>query len=366
MHLTYLHGSCSHLACLSAALQPLQVSLACFKVFWCFVVSQSPLDASIWLPKPSIVSMTCFVSPAPRYVSVLSPQLILAISGLFDTFRASIHPLKSSTRPLNLSMWPSETSTPLLGWCMSSACQHTRSRHTCGISLLPGLSNSMDTVTSMSGLFWGCASFWGIDCLLELCVQMFAVTLTLSPLSGNLCHLGECLLGLGCPFESCTLKFVHLIGWGMCWVDLCWCFTVFLGHFRKDGDILDVLSANWGLVKPLHHLSSLMHGALLLSSALDHWGNPRTKTLRPHTLSLWGGREVVTQSYWGQRPKESLNGEPLGAGFQTIYTKVHKDCVRLSIGLCTVHDIIVELGARPYDIKVAACTARGTGLDYCG
>ena len=34
-----------------------------------------------------------------------------------------------------------------------------------------------------------------------------------------------------------------------------------------------------------------------------------------------------------------------------IYTRVHEGCARLSGGLCTVHDIIVELGARLYDIK---------------
>ena len=51
------------------------------------------------------------------------------------------------------------------------------------------------------------------------------------------------------------------------------------------------------------------------------------------------------------KPKESLNGEPLGAGLQTIYTRIHVGCARLSIGLCTVHDIIVELRARLYDIK---------------
>ena len=38
--------------------------------------------------------------------------------------------------------------------------------------------------------------------------------------------------------------------------------------------------------------------------------------------------------------------------------------MRLSVGLCTVHDIIVELGARLYDIKGGS--VRGTGLDYCG
>ena len=49
--------------------------------------------------------------------------------------------------------------------------------------------------------------------------------------------------------------------------------------------------------------------------------------------------------------KESSNGEPLGAGLHTIYTTIHKGCMRLSVGLCTVHDIIVELEARLYDIK---------------
>ena len=39
--------------------------------------------------------------------------------------------------------------------------------------------------------------------------------------------------------------------------------------------------------------------------------------------------------------------------------------MRLSIGLCTVHDIIVELGARLLTSRVAARTARGTGLGYC-
>ena len=38
--------------------------------------------------------------------------------------------------------------------------------------------------------------------------------------------------------------------------------------------------------------------------------------------------------------------------------------MRLSIELCTVHDIIVELGARLLTPRVAACTARGTGLGY--
>ena len=51
------------------------------------------------------------------------------------------------------------------------------------------------------------------------------------------------------------------------------------------------------------------------------------------------------------KPKESLNGEPPGAGLHSIYTRIHVGCTRLSVGLRTVHDIIVELRARLYDIK---------------
>ena len=69
------------------------------------------------------------------------------------------------------------------------------------------------------------------------------------------------------------------------------------------------------------------------------------------TLETLRGRGMDRTQLFEHKPKESLNEEPLGAGLQTIYTKVHEGCVRLSIGLCTVHDIIVELGARLYDIK---------------
>ena len=61
--------------------------------------------------------------------------------------------------------------------------------------------------------------------------------------------------------------------------------------------------------------------------------------------------EWIGLDLFEHKPKESSNGEPLGAGLQTIYTTIHEGCARLSIGLCTVHDIIVELGARLYDIK---------------
>ena len=59
----------------------------------------------------------------------------------------------------------------------------------------------------------------------------------------------------------------------------------------------------------------------------------------------------IGSNWFECKPKESLNGEPLGAGLHTIYTTIHEGCARLSVGLCTVHGIIVELGARLYDIK---------------
>ena len=65
------------------------------------------------------------------------------------------------------------------------------------------------------------------------------------------------------------------------------------------------------------------------------------------------------------KPKESSNGESLGAGLQSIYTTIYESYMRLSIGLCTVHDIIVELRARLLTSRVAVCTAWGTGLGYC-
>ena len=83
------------------------------------------------------------------------------------------------------------------------------------------------------------------------------------------------------------------------------------------------------------------------------------------TLETLRGRGMDRTRLFEHKPKESSNGEPLGAGLQTIYTTVHEGCARLSIGLCTVHDIIVELGARLLTSRVAACTAQGTGLGYC-
>ena len=44
-----------------------------------------------------------------------------------------------------------------------------------------------------------------------------------------------------------------------------------------------------------------------------------------------------------RKRKESSNGEPPGAGLHSIYARIHVGCARLSVGLCTVRDIIVEL-----------------------
>ena len=69
-----------------------------------------------------------------------------------------------------------------------------------------------------------------------------------------------------------------------------------------------------------------------------------------HTETLRGEGKIGLDQL-EHKPKESLNGEPPGAGLHTIYTTIHEGCTRLSIGLCTVHDIIVKLEARLYDIK---------------
>ena len=50
-------------------------------------------------------------------------------------------------------------------------------------------------------------------------------------------------------------------------------------------------------------------------------------------------------------PKRARMGSLLVLDLHSIYTRIHAGCTRLSVGLCTVHDIIVELRARLYDIK---------------
>ena len=50
-------------------------------------------------------------------------------------------------------------------------------------------------------------------------------------------------------------------------------------------------------------------------------------------------------------PKRAQMGSLLVLDLHSIYTRIHVGCVRLSVGLCTVHDIIVKLRDRLYDIK---------------
>ena len=76
------------------------------------------------------------------------------------------------------------------------------------------------------------------------------------------------------------------------------------------------------------------NGLDLSSSEVTQGKEPRTNH---HMQDSEGKGRIVTQCYLGQRPKESSNGKPLGAGLQAIYSRVHKGCTRLSIGLCTVH-----------------------------
>ena len=82
-------------------------------------------------------------------------------------------------------------------------------------------------------------------------------------------------------------------------------------------------------------------GLCFLSQSCEVTQGQRTKN--QHTHKLWEEGDRVGLGSFERKPKESSNGEPLGAGLQTIYTTVHKGHARLSIGLCTVHDIIVEL-----------------------
>ena len=63
------------------------------------------------------------------------------------------------------------------------------------------------------------------------------------------------------------------------------------------------------------------------------------------------------------KPKESSNGEPLGAGLHTIYTTIHKGCARLSVGLCTVHDITVELISIQQRCDYSSVSSSGGGTD---
>ena len=90
---------------------------------------------------------------------------------------------------------------------------------------------------------------------------------------------------------------------------------------------------------------------LTTNGPLQIMRRPKVNLGRTTTLKDSEGKGGIGLDLFERKPKESSDGEPLGAGLHTIYTTIHKGCARLSIGLCTVHDIIVELGTRLYDIK---------------
>ena len=84
---------------------------------------------------------------------------------------------------------------------------------------------------------------------------------------------------------------------------------------------------------------------------------PKANLGQTTTRETLKGRGIDRTQLFEHKPKESSNGEPLGAALQSIYTTIHEGCARLSIRLCTVHDIIVELRARLLTSRVVACTA---------
>ena len=70
------------------------------------------------------------------------------------------------------------------------------------------------------------------------------------------------------------------------------------------------------------------------------WGSMRwLKAKRPRTNmhELWGKEGQIGLGSFEHKPKESSNREPPGAELHSIYTRIHVGCVRLSVGLCTVH-----------------------------
>ena len=88
------------------------------------------------------------------------------------------------------------------------------------------------------------------------------------------------------------------------------------------------------------------------AGTLSYWvRRPKANLGQTTTRETLKGRGMDRTQLFERKPKESLNGEPPGAGLHSIYTTIHEGCTRLSVGLCTVHDIIVELRARLYDIR---------------
>jgi len=109
--------------------------------------SQCPLDASDWLPTPSVACTTRFAPRAPRYVPAPSSLLITAVSAPFDTSRVSVQPVDASACPPDPSVWfPAPFASP--------ARQLVPPRRIHSISPLSGLSDSIDVITSVLDSFW--------------------------------------------------------------------------------------------------------------------------------------------------------------------------------------------------------------------
>ena len=112
-----------------------------------------------------------------------------------------------------------------------------------------------------------------------------------------------------------------------------------------------VFSSSWMILMRRTKLSSWWHGEIgkkfynLLEYLLTNTcrqvfpllRRPKANLGQTTTCETLRGRGMGRTWLFECKPKESLNGEPLGAGLQTIYTTIHEGCTRLSVGLCTVH-----------------------------
>ena len=85
---------------------------------------------------------------------------------------------------------------------------------------------------------------------------------------------------------------------------------------------------------------SILHLTLFPHLSFHSLRQPKANLGQTTTHKTLRRREMDRTRLFEHKPKESSNGEPLGVGLQTIYTTIHEGCARLSVGLCTVHDII--------------------------
>ena len=60
---------------------------------------------------------------------------------------------------------------------------------------------------------------------------------------------------------------------------------------------------------------------------------PKANLGQTTTHETLRGRGMDRTQLFERKPKESSNGESLGAELQSIYTTIHKGCAMLSIGL---------------------------------